>query len=256
MTRIDSICYLSELRYANASEKLLYAVMTMIVCILIRSIPSNAAVIVVNLYLTVRRGKIPLFCCLKLLSVPLVFILAGTFVVIVNFSGTPMDAFALKIGKWYITGTTESVRWGIKLCFTAMASVTCLNMLSLNTTMTDITSVLRKLRLPDLIIELMTLIYRFIFLLTGTAAEISIAQRSRLGNRNFRTRIRSFGSMGISLFILSVRRSGQIYDAMESRGYDGKIRSIREDRPVSPANIICILLFDALLTVPAAIRLF
>ena len=110
-------------------------------------------------------------------------------------------------------------------------------------TMTDILEVLKKLHLPALIIELMLLIYRFIFVFLETASAIMTAQESRLGNRNFRTRIRSFGGMGAALFVLALKRANALYDAMESRCYDGRIRVLSQERPPRKKEIALIVLF-------------
>ena len=80
-------------------------------------------------------------------------------------------------------------------------------------------------------VELMLLIYRFIFVLTDCAGSISVSQQSRLGNRNYRTSLHSFGALASCLFIRSIRRSEALFDAMESRCYDGEIRVLPEHRP-------------------------
>ena len=69
------------------------------------------------------------------------------------------------------------------------------------------------------------------------------AQESRLGNRNFRTRIRSFGGMGAALFVLALKRANALYDAMESRCYDGRIRVLSQERPPRKKEIALIVLF-------------
>ena len=113
--------------------------------------------------------------------------------------------------------------------------------------MTDILEVLRKLHVPALLIELMLLIYRFIFVLLETASAITTAQKSRLGNRNYRTKVRAFGSMGSALFIRAFRRANALYDAMESRCYDGTIRVLSEEQPVSRKEICYIAVFEIIL---------
>ena len=97
--------------------------------------------------------------------------------------------------------------------------------------MTDILGVLAKLHLPPLVIELMMLVYRFIFVLLETASAIMVSQESRLGNRTFGSGIRAFGGMTASLFILALRKSGRSMtrwnpDAMtgESACFRRKIR--------------------------------
>ena len=133
------------------------------------------------------------------------------------------------------------------MCVTALSAVSSLYFLSLNTVMTDILCACRKLHFPSLLTELMLLIYRFIFVLFETASSITVSQQSRLGNRSFKTRIRSFGKLGSSLFILALKRSGALYDAMESRCYDGSIRVLSREQPAKAGEIAVIALYGAVL---------
>ena len=247
MLLIDKLSYQSKLRYVNASEKLVYALLTLVLCVLSRSVKVAVLVFAVNGVLTVGKGGIPFFRYIKLLMIPLAFLAAGTAAVMINVSRTPMDAFALPAGEWYITGSCEGIRRGLRLCVTALSAVSSLYFLSLNTVMTDILCACRKLHFPSLLTELMLLIYRFIFVLFETASSITVSQQSRLGNRSFKTRIRSFGKLGSSLFILALKRSGALYDAMESRCYDGSIRVLSREQPVKAGEIAVIALYGAAL---------
>lgn len=247
MLLIDKLSYQSKLRYVNASEKLVYALLTLVLCVLSRSVKVAVLVFAVNGVLTVGKGGIPFFRYIKLLMIPLAFLAAGTVAVMINVSRTPMDAFALPAGEWYITGSCEGIRRGLRLCVTALSAVSSLYFLSLNTVMTDILCACRKLYFPSLLTELMLLIYRFIFVLFETASSITVSQQSRLGNRSFKTRIRSFGKLGSSLFILALKRSGALYDAMESRCYDGSIRVLSREQPAKAGEIAVIALYGAAL---------
>ena len=247
MLLIDKLSYQSKLRYVNASEKLVYALLTLVLCVLSRSVKVAVLVFAVNGVLTVKKGGIPLFRYIKLVMIPLAFLAAGTAAVMINVSRTPMDAFALPAGEWYITGSCEGIRRGLRLCVTALSAVSSLYFLSLNTVMTDILCACRKLHFPSLLTELMLLIYRFIFVLFETASSITVSQQSRLGNRSFKTRIRSFGKLGSSLFILALKRSGALYDAMESRCYDGSIRVLSREQPAKAGEIAVIALYGAVL---------
>lgn len=244
MIVIDMLCYQSGLRYVNASEKFVYAVISLVLCVVSRSVWAPLLIFSVNGILTVEKGGIPLFRYIKLLLIPAGFILIGTAAVIINLSEVPLDAFVLPLGRWYITGSRASVFQGIILCVRALGAVSCLYFLSLSTTMTDILGVLEKLHLPPLFIELMMLIYRFIFLLLETASSIMISQESRLGGRNLRTGIRSFGQMAASLMILALEKSGKLYDAMESRCYDGRIRVLSRENPPKAEEVLAIVFFE------------
>ena len=247
MLLIDKLSYQSKLRYVNASEKIVNALLTLVLCVLSRSVKVAVLVFAVNGVLTVGKGGIPLFRYIKLLMIPLAFLAAGTAAVMINVSRIPMDAFALPAGEWYITGSCEGIRCGLRLCITALSAVSSLYFLSLNTVMTDILCACRKLHFPPLLTELMLLIYRFIFVLFENASSITVSQQSRLGNRSFKTRIRSFGKLGSSLFILALKRSGALYDAMESRCYDGSIRVLSREQPAKAGEIAVIALYGAVL---------
>ena len=244
---IDRLSYQSHLRYVNAGVKFSYALLTLVLCIAARSFPTAAFVFAANWILTVWKGKIPFSSYIKLLLVPAAFLLVGTAVLIVNVSDTPLNAFAVPVGEWYLTGSRESVTEALLVCATAFASVTCLYFLALNTTMTDILGVLRKLHCPALLTELMLLIYRFIFLLTETASALMTAQEARLGNRDLRTGIRSFGRMGSALFVQALKRANILYDAMEARCYDGEIRVLSGERPAKIREIVSVAVFEAVL---------
>ena len=113
--------------------------------------------------------------------------------------------------------------------------------------MTDILGAFRKLHIPSFLIELMLLIYRFIFVLSETAWAIMVSQQSRLGNRDLKTRMRSFGALGASLFILALKRSNALYDAMESRCYDGNIRVLSREQKARAGEIAAITVFELIL---------
>lgn len=245
MSLIDKYSYRSKLRYVNASEKFMYAVLTLAICIITRSVAVALTVFSVNAVLNVGKGGLPLFRYVKFLLIPGVFLLTGTAALVINLSSVPMDAFAFSVGDGYITGSREGICRAGQICFTSMAAVSCLYFLALNTVMTDLLGVLRKLKIPSLLVELMLLIYRFIFVLSETASAIRISQHSRLGYRNFRTAVRSFGMLAASLFMLALKKSGALYDAMESRGYDGKLRVLSREYPLKPAEIACIVLYEA-----------
>ena len=217
MIIIDKLCYRSKLRYVSAAEKLLYAVSSLMICVLTRSYAAALIVFIANGILTVGKGKIPLSCYVRLLMIPIVFLIVGTGAVFLNLSKVPMDAFAVPVGEIYITASRESAFWAVNLFITALAAVTCLYFLSLNTTMTDILGALRKMHMPRLLIELMMLIYRFVFILLHTASAIMTAQEARLGNRDYRTQLRAFGKMLTALFFISLRKANALYDAMEAR---------------------------------------
>lgn len=247
MLTIDTLCYHSRLRYMNAGEKCLFTLASIILCIAGRSLPAAAAALLVSSWLTIRKGGVRPGLYLRLLAVPLGFLILGTLALLVNISRTPLDAFAVPAGSFYLTGSKEGLLKAGRLIMTSLSSVSCLYFLSFNTPVTDILAVMEACRVPRLITELMLLMYRFIFLLLETASAMILSQDSRLGNRDLRTALRSRGAMISMLFIRAMRQASGLYDAMESRCYDGRILVLKESRPPRAREILLILAFELIL---------
>lgn len=247
MIVVDKLCYSSGLRYVNPYEKFAFAMLTLVFCIVSRSIALGIFVMGLNTFLCIGKGKIAPKRFFKLMLIPLTFLVLSTVAIMINISKEPLDAFAVQIGQYYITGSHDAIFRATKLMVTAMASVSCLYFLSLNTTMTDILAVLDGIKCPKLLSELMLMIYRFIFVLLDSAYFISSSQHARLGYRTYRQSVKSFGGMVQAVFIQSMKRSRMLYDAMEARCYDGHVNVLRENRPVNRKNIILICVFEAVL---------
>lgn len=247
MITIDKLCYNSRLRYVNADEKFWFSILTLIACVGSRSVMISVIALLATGILTVYKGGIPAARYLHYLTVPLVFLLLSTLAIIFNISHTPGDLFSLSFGQWYLNINKEDLLYAARLIATALAAVSCLYFLSLNTPIPDILDTLRRLHCPRLLIELMLLIYRFIFVLLEISSAISVAQKSRLGNINYRTSLKSFSALASALFIRSIKKSGLLYDAMESRCYNGTIHVLSESYPPVKKDIIYIAVFEIIL---------
>lgn len=247
MIVVDKLCYRSRLRYVNGGEKFAYSIITLLFCVISRSFVVAGIVMLANGILTVKIGRISLKQYIKMLLLPTVFLILSTLAIIVNISPTPFDAYAILLGNYYLTGSKASIIFGLRLMATALSSVSCLYFLSLNTTMTDILGVLRKLRCPELLMELMLLIYRFVFVLLETASAILIAQKARLGNRSLKISLNAFGLMGAGLLMRAFQRANALYDAMESRCYNNRIQVLTEEYPAKTGEIAAIVAFELIL---------
>jgi len=102
-----------------------------------------------------------------------------------------------------------------KLCADA------LNFVALTTPLVDLIELMRRLRVPDLLIDLMTISHRSIFVLFECIERTYLAQDSRLGYRNALRTWVSASNLGSRLLLETFRRSQQLGLALESRGYVG-----------------------------------
>ena len=249
MLTIDRLSYNSRLRYVHTGGKVVFSMIPLVLCVVSRSILLAVVVFFVMGILTVKKGGIPLLDYLRLLTVPLLFLVMNGVILGISIRQVPLDLFALPVGTWYLTAGKETVSYAVRVFLTAMGAVSSMYFLACNTTMTDLLSFLRKVKCPSLVMELMLLIYRFIFVLLDCAHFIALSQHSRLGYGDYKTSLRSFGMLVSSLFVRSVKRSSALFDAMESRAYDGVIQVLEEEYPVNKKELTGIAVFEAFLMV-------
>lgn len=238
MIIIDKLAYSSSLRYKSPILKSAFAVGTLLICVGARSFIVSVITLAVMAGLTVLSSKISTLRYLKLMLIPFGFMVLSTIAIVVNITDRPMDLVSIPIESRYFAISSYSLTEGARLVAVALASVSCLYFLTLTTSMLDILSVLKKLRCPKIMIELMMLIYRYIFVILDMAAAITTSQNCRLGNKDFMTELRSIGQMLAVLLIRSLKKSSLLFDSMESRCYDGEINVLSEHYPARKRETI------------------
>ena len=156
---------------------------------------------------------------------------------------------------WLWLATRAGLRAAGLLFFKAYGAVSCLYFLSLTTPMQELIEVLRAAHIPAICIELMYLIYRYLFLLLDMQNHLTIAARSRLGYADRRRAFYTFPRISGSVLAGAFRRSGICFDAMEARCYDGSLRFLTRHAPVRARHAaVCALIFFALAALAACIK--
>ena len=173
----DRCAYLSKLRKVDPVPKLWFTLATLLLCVLADSVLAGLLTLAVLSALNLALGGQRPRDLARFLRVPLAFLLVGCLTIVLRPVGTAEALWAFRLlGRWRWGITVENLRLGILVFWKAMGAVSAMYFLSLNNPMTDLTLALERLRVPRLFVELMELIYRFIFLLTGEAGRIRTAQ--------------------------------------------------------------------------------
>lgn len=247
MMIIDKLAYSSKLRYKNPAVKAAFAVGSLLICVGARSFIVSLIIFSVMAGLAVLSSKISALRYLKLMSIPFGFMVLSTIAIVVNITDRPMDLASIPVGSKYLAISWYSLTEGARLVAVALASVSCLYFLTLTTAMLDILAVLRKLHCPKIMIELMMLIYRYIFVILDMAGAITTSQNCRLGNKDFMTELRSVGQMLAVLLIRSLKKSSLLFESMESRCYNGEIKVLNEYYPIEIRDVIGVAGFLSLM---------
>jgi len=248
MINIDTYAYASQLKRIDPLQKFVFALITLGVCLWADTLVISLAVLFIMGWMTIRSGGTPLSLFIKLMLVPMAFLVIGVLTIAINVSSNPQGfLFSLPIAGFWIGVSKVGMYEAGRLFFRVLGSVSCLYFLSLSTPMVDLLAVLRRLRVPKLIVEMMGLVYRFIFTLLETADIMLTAQNSRLGYRNLSTGYRSMGALVATLFIRAYKRSNDLFTSLEARGYDGDINVFEEPFEQSRKIYIVALVVNTML---------
>ena len=129
----------------------------------------------------------------------------------------------------------------------AFGAVSAMYVVTLSTPVCEIITELKKLHIPGIFIELMYLIYRYIFILFDAVHKMQDSGKSRLGYTSFKASCRSFSMMLSNLLIISLKNSRNYYNAMEARCYNGQLEFYTEKkaltRPQATLTLIYFIFF-------------
>lgn len=151
-------------------------------------------------------------------AVTLIFTVPGETIGIVPILGWPISEAGL-------------VRFA-SILFKSIVSVQAAVLLMLTTHFTDVLWAAGALRVPKVLVAILSFMYRYIFVLADEALRLTRARDSRsatLPGSNGRSRSWIFqaqttGRLIGSLMLRSFARSERVYQAMVSRGYRGELR--------------------------------
>lgn len=230
MIQIDDYAYKSKILNKDPRGKLVFSMIILSICLLMNSPSVGILTIFIMGFATIKTSGITFKKYIKLLMIPLVFLIVGTITVIVNRYNIGQNLLVgFHMGNYYYGVDKKSLLLGLTLITRALGAVSSMYFLALNTPMIDLFEFLRGTKIPTLIVSLMELIYRFIFIIWEEAANMRIAQDSRLGNINFKTAVKSTGQMISMLFLRAYRRADRVYMSLESRGYDGEVKFLKQN---------------------------
>jgi cobalt/nickel transport system permease protein len=159
----------------------------------------------------------------------------------------------LVIGPLVLTASGEGLRIFTTVLLKSWLSVQLAVLLAFTTPFHELVDALRELRLPRIMVGVISFMYRYLGVLGEEAGRMSRARAARSaigpegrGGGSLRWRARVTGSMVGSLFVRSYERSERVFAAMQARGFESEMRHLAMHRP--PAReIVALLAFVALL---------
>jgi cobalt/nickel transport system permease protein len=106
----------------------------------------------------------------------------------------------------------------------SLGALAALLFLVLTTPLVDLIALLRRLKTPELLLEIMVLCYRMLFVFSAAVHETWHAQSARLGYASARLTIRSLGGLAANLTLQVWQRAHALHLAAQARNNDGPLR--------------------------------
>jgi len=235
---IEKLAINSGLIHISSELKIIIGTISLIVCLLSPYSITAILVAVAMIFFTMYYGKIRWQNYWHMLLIPATFILLSGIVLLIEFSDVKSGLLSIYIVKGYMVITNANLKNAVIISIKAFCCVNCLYMISLSTPMYEIVRVLNKCRVPEVVIELMYFIYRFIFILLDTYHNMKNSADTRLGYMNRKNSYRSFLGICSNLFVISFQKASKSFDAMEARCYRGRLQFLEVERPIKKAQMI------------------
>jgi len=235
---LDNYAYQNRWCRLHPAEKALPALMCLAAALVSRSPVVPLLILTLMSGLVLMGARIPWHAWLRLLALPLAFLLAGAGAMAVSFTGADLLIGELPLLHLPIGLSSAGLAQAGQTLARSLGAISCLGFLALTTPMTELIGLLRSLRVPTLFLELMTLAYRHLFLLLDALRQIRTAQAARLGYATHGNAWRALSDLGGNLLLRTFTRSRQLHLALLARGYDDEIRYLEEDLPRSTGNLV------------------
>ncbi len=240
---LEDIAQANGLREVNTYVKLVAGLGAIILCLLSTSFiaPLFIAVLLTGAIILLARVDVRTYA--ELFIVPFWFAAMSVIVIIllsggseVYWSWTPFSWLSISI-------SAESLNEGIFVFCRVIGGMAALIFIALTTPMTDLFIVMRRCRVPEVVLDLVMMIYRAIFMIMHLLVLTYQAQVMRLGYSSFRESIESFATLCGSVFIASWDAGEDLVRAMDARCYAGKFAMLGETGPVNGYSLAAVGLF-------------
>ncbi|MFC1865837.1 cobalt ECF transporter T component CbiQ [Chloroflexota bacterium] len=135
-------------------------------------------------------------------------------------------ATTVNLWGWHISLTRNGLELLGSILAKSWLSILSLLALTSTTGFTELLKGMEKLRVPGVMVMLLSFMYRYLFLLTDEVMRMKQARDSRSFGGKRLWQVKTAGNMIGTLFIRSYERGERVYASMVARGFDGHSRTL------------------------------
>lgn len=202
----------------------------------------SVAVLATAIVAALLLARVPRGTYFAAIAAPATFLVLSLPALAVSIGAHPVDA-VWSMGPVHLesAGIDQAVAVGAR----SVAAMAAMLLLPLTTPMVDLLDGMRRLRVPESLIDIAALTYRMLFSLLDSVASIREAQTARLGYAGSTQARRSFGLVGAAVLHRAWLRSQRLEQGLLGRGYIGSLATLREpttvDRPFVLLTVLMLL---------------
>ena len=227
---IDDYAYKNNLYKVNPNKKFIIGMLLLILSLINPFNYISLLIIALMSFVIVVIAKIELKDYLHFIKIPLTFLIISIIMILLNFShNKEIFLYSIKIGNLYVGVTNESLKSAMHLFFRALSCLTCIYFIMLTTPFYQLIFVFKKLHLPDVVLEISMLMYRFIFIFMEEVSDIRKSQELRFGYINLKNGYNSFGLLVSMLFKRMMIRYDEMSIALDMKLYDGTFHIVGDE---------------------------
>ncbi|OAH53577.1 MULTISPECIES: CbiQ family ECF transporter T component [Bacillaceae] len=202
MNVLNRAAYNSRFARIHPAEKAAICLPLLFLSLIWRE-PAATFLVVIMASIFVFLGGVSLILYIRLLLAPAAFILAGVLPIAFSFEGW-LSIYANK----------ESIQEAVTTACAAFAGAASLYAFILTTPFTQIIWLMNVCKLPSLFIEIVALVYRFIFQLWEKKSEVIMAQTLRSGRPGIQMAARA----AVHIFTSTLMEMNERQHAVDLRG--------------------------------------
>jgi len=164
---------------------------------------------------------------LQIAALPMSFMLVAVVSIICIISHESFEAiYITQMSDYYIGFSQLSLDTGIFIIGKAMGAMFAFYFLILTSPIDEIEFLLRKMKVPDLLIELFVLSFRFISILLLFSRQCYLSQKKRMAYGSFSSSVKALGMLVSSVLLKSLVHADFSQQALLNRGYRGEMKFI------------------------------
>ena len=238
---IEQAAYNNRWNLVTPSAKAIFALAALVSAYVARTPTAALGVALVGLLVVWWGAGVPWWLYLRVAAGPLGFLLLSGASLLVSV-GWATDGSVV----WQIA--PQAVAEVAMVTARSAAALSALLALVLTTPLSHLIALLRQLKTPEILLDVMVLCYRLIFVFSDACHDTLAAQTARLGFSSYARSLRSLGLMVGNLATQVVVRARGLQWAADARCNDGSLRFLmpifahaRRDTAIGLLAGLCLL---------------